>query len=95
MVEKHHHRREGPRAGLTIVRSDQCPHIAKFADEIAESAEREYGLTPRIVEIKSHREAQNAPTPFGVFAILYKGEIVADHQISRTRFRNIMRRVSG
>jgi hypothetical protein len=49
--------------GLTIVRSHQCPHIAKFAGEIAQAAERDYKIKPRIVEIRSHREAQNAPTP--------------------------------
>jgi hypothetical protein len=79
--------------GLTIVRSNQCPHIAKFAGEIAQTAEREYGIKPRIVEIKSHHDAQNAPTPYAVFAVLYNGRILADHQISRTRFRNIMKKV--
>jgi hypothetical protein len=79
--------------GLTIVRSNQCPHIAKFAGEIAESAERDYGIKPRMVEIKSSREAQNAPTPYAVFAILYEGRVLADHQISCTRFRNIMKRL--
>jgi hypothetical protein len=78
--------------GLTIIRSAQCPHVAKFADEIAESAWKDYGIRPRIVELKSHREAQNAPTPYAVFAVIYNGRLLADHQISRTRFRNIMRR---
>ena len=76
--------------GLTIIRSHQCPHIAKFAGEIAQAAERDYGLKPRIVEIESYREAQNAPTPYAVFAVLHDGRILADHQISLTRFRNIM-----
>jgi hypothetical protein len=79
--------------GLTIIRSHQCPHVAKFAGEIAEAAERDYGIKPRIVEIKSHREAQNAPTPFAAFAVLHNGRILADHQISLTRFRNIMRKL--
>ena len=32
--------------GLTIIRSSQCPHIAKFASDIAVSAANEYGITP-------------------------------------------------
>lgn len=80
------------RRGLTIIRSDQCPHIAKFADEIAEAAERDYGLKPRVVELKSHRDAQNAPTPYAVFSIIHDGRILADRQVSRTRFHNIMRK---
>lgn len=78
-------------SGLTIIQSHQCPHIAKFAGEIAQTAERDYGVRPRIVRIRSHREAQNAPTPYAVFAVLHNGRILADRQISRTRFRNIMR----
>lgn len=77
--------------GLTIVLSDQCPHISKFASEIAESAARDYGLPPRIVELRSAEEAQAAPTPFSVFAVLYEGRVLADHQISLTRFHNIMK----
>jgi len=80
--------------GLTIIRSRQCPHIAKFAGEIAETAESEYGIKPRMVELQSHREAQDAPTPYAVFAVIYNGRILADHQISRTRFRNIMRKIT-
>ena len=77
--------------GLTIIRARQCPHVAKFADEIAVTAEKEYGLKPRIVELRSWREAQNAPTPYAVFAVIHDGQLLADHQISRTRFRNIMK----
>ncbi len=81
--------------GLTIMRSDQCPYIVKFAGEIAQTAEREYGIEPRVVELKSHREAQAAPTPYAVFAVIHDGRVLADHQISRTRFRNIMRTLPG
>jgi ribosomal protein S18 acetylase RimI-like enzyme len=79
--------------GLTIIRSAQCSHVAKFASEIAEAAENEYGLKPKIVELRTHRDAQNAPTPYAVFAIIHNGTLLADHQISRTRFRNIMKRL--
>jgi hypothetical protein len=79
--------------GLTIIHANQCPHVAKFASEIAEAAEREYGLKPRVVELKTHTEAQNAPTPYAVFAVIHNGRLLADHQISRTRFRNIMKKV--
>ena len=77
-------------SGLTLVHSAQCPHIAKFANDIAEFARTAYLLKPRIVELNSYREAQNAPTPYAVFAVIYDGRLLADHQISRTRFRNIM-----
>ncbi|MBN9659784.1 MAG: GNAT family N-acetyltransferase [Acidobacteria bacterium] len=77
-------------SGLTIIRSNQCSHIAKFADEIALSAEQDFGLKPTIVQLKTHRDAQNAPTPYAVFAVIQDGVLLADHQISCTRFQNIM-----
>ncbi|MGO9232323.1 MAG: YoaP domain-containing protein [Bryobacteraceae bacterium] len=76
--------------GLTIIRSSQCPHIAKFAAEIIETAKNEYGIRPNVVDLESWSDAQNAPTPYAIFALIYKGRLLADHQISRTRFRNIM-----
>lgn len=76
--------------GLTIIRSSQCPHIAKFAAEIMEAAENEYGIKPTVVDLESWSDAQDAPTPYASFALIYNGRLLADHQISRTRFRNIM-----
>lgn len=79
--------------GLTIVRSDQCPHTLRFSSSIAEEARKTFGLETRIEVLKTYRDAQNAPTPYAVFLILYNGEILADHQISKTRFRNIMNKI--
>jgi len=78
--------------GLTIVRADQCPYTQKFAREIGELAETEFGLTARHVVLQSPEEAQHAPTPYSVFSIVYDGDLLCDHQISKTRFRNIMRK---
>jgi len=78
--------------GLTILRSNQCPHIAKFASEIQQASE-EAGLNPKVIELRTHRQAQNAPTPYAVFAVIHNGRLLADHQISRTRFRNILKKL--
>ena len=75
---------------VMILRADQCPHTAKFADEIAEMARTTYGIRPRTVQLETLRDARNAPTPYATFAIIYDGQLLADHQISRSRFRNIM-----
>jgi GNAT superfamily N-acetyltransferase len=80
--------------GLTIIRSSQCPHIAKFASDIAQTAAKEYHLRPKVVDLGSWLDAQNAPTPYAVFAVIYNGRLLADHQISRTRFRNIMNKLT-
>jgi GNAT superfamily N-acetyltransferase len=77
-------------SGLVIIRSDQCPYVAKAVNEIAGTAKGTYGIEPEIIELNNHEDAQNAPSPFAIFGILYRGKLVADHPISNTRFRNIM-----
>jgi hypothetical protein len=76
--------------GLTIIRSDQCPYVAKAFREISQTAQSTYGIKPRVIELRSSKEAQRAPSPFGVFSIILDGKLVADHPISNTRFVNIM-----
>ena len=53
----------------------------------------EYGIQARVVNFESSQDAQNAPTPYATFSLIYNGRLLADHQISRTRFRNIMNRL--
>ena len=76
--------------GLTVIASGQCPYIAKFASDIGATAAKENGMTVRMVELESWRDAQNAPTPYALSALIYNGRLLADHPISRTSFRNIM-----
>jgi hypothetical protein len=76
--------------GLTIIRADQCPYTVKNVREIAEVAQRDFGIKPSIITMQSHEEAQESPSPFGTFCIVYGGEVIAHHPISRTRFVNIM-----
>jgi len=81
-------------SGLTIIRSSQCPYVEKFANEIAKAAKNEYQIEPKVIELKSWRDAQQAPTPYAVFAVIHDGQLLADHQISCSRFRNIMNKLS-
>jgi len=65
-------------------------YLAKCIPEISETAEKVYGIEPKIVELKSCQDAQNSPCPFGSFCIVYNGKVVAAHPISNKRFSNIM-----
>jgi len=76
--------------GLTIIRSDQCPYVAKSVNEINETAQKKYGIKPKIVELKDCTEAQNAPSAYAIFSIVYNGKLLVDHPISNKRFMNIM-----
>ena len=79
--------------GLTVIRAYQCPYTVKNVNEIVEAAEKEYGLKPDLVDLKNYKEAQNSPCAFGIFCILYNGEVIAEHPISRKRFTNIMNKI--
>jgi GNAT superfamily N-acetyltransferase len=76
--------------GITIIRSDQCPYNAKFIREIVETTQKKYRIKPKVIELKSSKEAQNCPSPFGVSTLILDGRLVADHPISNRRFMNIM-----
>jgi hypothetical protein len=80
--------------GLTLVYSDQCPYSIKFLADIEEFAD-EKGLSLKTINLKSFEEAQDALCPNGTFTLIWDGRIVADHPISRSRFRNITRKELG
>jgi GNAT superfamily N-acetyltransferase len=79
--------------GLTILWSDQCPSIAKSIQEIRKIIKERYKIKANIVEITDHEQAQNAPSPYAIFSLIYDGELLAFHPISSKRFMNIMDKV--
>jgi N-acetylglutamate synthase-like GNAT family acetyltransferase len=76
--------------GLTILWSDQCPFIAKAIKEIGEMIEDRYGIEAKMIQINNHEDAQNAPSPYAIFNLIYDGKLLAFHPISSKRFMNIM-----
>jgi GNAT superfamily N-acetyltransferase len=76
--------------GLYILHSPQCPALAKSVKEIGEVAQNEFGIKPKIIELKTSEDVKKNPNPYGTCAIIYNGKVVAHHPISKTRFKNIM-----
>jgi hypothetical protein len=76
--------------GLTILWSAQCPYIAKSIKEIRETIKERYGIKADIIKINNHKQAQDAPSPYAIFSLIYDGELLAFHPISNKRFMNIM-----
>jgi len=76
--------------GLWIFTSDQCPYTEKAVREITETAKEVYKIKTKAVELKTHNEAQECPSTFGTFCMVYNGQVIANHPISNTRFKNIM-----
>jgi len=79
------------RRGLHIVYSDQCPLLSKSVNDLREMA-AEYGLKLRVTVLRSAHEAQNAPSYYGSFSLLWNGRLLSDHYVSKGRFRNILRK---
>jgi hypothetical protein len=77
--------------GLNIVYSKQCPWVARSIEELTE-ATKENGLELKLTELKTPQQAQNAPSIYATFTLIYDGKIFADRYISKTRFLNILKK---
>ena len=75
--------------GLNIIYSNQCPWVSKFILDIDKFIKKK-NLDLKITELKTCKQAQNAPSIYSVFNLVYNGKILADHYISKTRFQNII-----
>lgn len=68
-------------AGLTVIRTSQCPYI-EDATNIALEFAAEKGIPARVVTFQSAQELQtNAPSPYGVFSIVLDGQLLSYHYL--------------
>lgn len=77
--------------GLNFIYSNQCPWVARSINELSEVT-KEYNLDVNIIELKTAEEAQNAPSVYAIFNLVYNGKLLADHYISKKRFENIIKK---
>jgi hypothetical protein len=49
-----------------------------------------HNLKFKLTVLRNAREAQNAPSYYGVFSLLWKGRLLSDHYVSKGRFRNLL-----
>ena len=77
--------------GWHLVYADQCPWHEKSAEVLKLTAE-EQGINLNVRKIESVEEAQNMPSGFGVFNLLYNGKLLEDHYLSATRFKSILKK---
>ena len=72
---------------FTILYTPQCPYNAKAIEVIADAAAT-FGLKAQVVELQSAQEVQSrAPSAYGTFNVVYKGELVAYHWIGEKELR--------
>jgi L-amino acid N-acyltransferase YncA len=77
--------------GLHLVYAPQCPYLPKSAADLAAVA-AEHGLELNVTILDTAAKAQHAPSYYGVFSLLWNGRLLADHYVSKTRFRTILRK---
>lgn len=79
--------------GWNIIYANQCPWHDKSVKDLTEEA-KENKIKLNIIELKEAKDAQAAPSGFGVFSIVKDGELIEDHYISKTRFKNILKEMN-
>jgi len=75
--------------GLNLIYANQCPLFIKSVDEMKQTAIA-YGLDLKVTIIDSAKEAQQTPSGYGTYNLVYNGKLLSDHYISNTRFKNIL-----
>jgi hypothetical protein len=76
--------------GWHIIYSNQCPWVARRMNELDKKTIN--NLKINITELKSAKQAQDAPSIYSVFNLIHNGKLLADHYISNTRFNNIIKK---
>ena len=67
---------------LTILRSFQCPYVEVATENIIAGANK-LGLNINIIDLKNREELMGlSPTPYGVFSVIYKGQLVTFHRLT-------------
>ena len=64
--------------------------LVKSAADLVEMA-FENGLKLNVTVMKTAKDAQNAPSYYGVYNLLWNGRLLADHYVSKGRFKNILK----
>lgn len=77
--------------GWNLVYADQCPWHEKAVETLQKVA-KEHGLELKVTKLNTAKDAQKAPSGFGVFSLLKDGHLLEDHYISETRFKNILKK---
>ncbi|MFB0846534.1 GNAT family N-acetyltransferase [Paenibacillus oleatilyticus] len=77
--------------GLTILRTDQCPYLEVATDNLLEAA-KTAKVQPNIIHIQDRSQMMKlSPTPYGVFNVVYNGELIAYHRMTTRSFLNKLR----
>ncbi|MFJ7730671.1 GNAT family N-acetyltransferase [Lysinibacillus sp. NPDC097231] len=75
-------RRKGNFSNLTIVRSFQCPYVEIATENIIAGAQK-LDIPIDIIDVKNREELMElSPTPYGIFSVVYKGQLITFHRLT-------------
>ncbi|MCI0495199.1 GNAT family N-acetyltransferase [candidate division KSB1 bacterium] len=67
--------------GLTVMRADQCPYMPDATKAVLDFAQQR-GIPGQVIELKTCQDVRDfAPSPYGVFSIVYNGRLLAYHYL--------------
>lgn len=77
--------------GLTILRTNQCPYLDVSTQNAIEAA-KSVNIEPNIINIKSRSEMMElSPTPYGVFNVIFEGQLISFHRMTPRSFAKRLR----
>jgi GNAT superfamily N-acetyltransferase len=67
--------------GLTVMYSDQCPYVYDATNTVADFAGQR-GFQFQAIELESSQEVRElSPSPYGVFSIIFNGQLLSYHYL--------------
>ncbi len=73
--------------GMTVVYADQCPYVPNAVSHAREIFEQR-GISTKAVKLESSAEVRaKSPSPYGIFGIVYNGELFTYHYIGKKELR--------
>ncbi len=77
-------------AGLTVIRTPQCPYIEDAVNAVLQSA-AEHNIPAKVVELRSAQEVQAlSPSPYGVFGVVFDGKLLTYHYLLPKEFEKLL-----
>ncbi len=81
--------------GLTILRTNQCPYLDVATQNALKAAEA-VKIKPNIIQIKDRSEMMElSPTPYGVFNVIFEGELISFHRMTPHSFAKRLTKVKS
>jgi len=67
---------------LTILQMPQCPYVEVAADNVSQAAAK-LGIQSNTIVLKDRNELLKlAPTPYGIYGVIYKGRLISYHRLT-------------